>query len=653
MLRAVAVIGHETQQRLAHVVEGSMIRIGVPLVLATLAVFIAQSVAATRANPGTSPGSTARMVWQAEHGALGPIRDIAIVQTSGWAVGGQLVRIEGDSFTVVRRPLQMQDMRAVDVWSDGAAIAVGREVIGWHAGPDHEWRPEIVPGVVFLDVAALPDGSAWVVGELTPGGGVVGRWDSDEPWQMRLALASPAVAVDVAPDGSVLVVSATAALWRLRDGAWKEEIPADEDRTFYDLAVDGVGRVWAVGQPASDRGRGGVWLADAAAAEWKLEYAEDHTLTDIDAQGVEGWAVSGTGRVVVLGESGWREEGSIPTAWAVHCVSVSLDGATVLAGNFPGGVFDLRATGFPSLTPTELLNSVAVNDQGVGLAAPAPLVDTGAGWGAATWDWDWNYGALLSVAADGSGYVGGTSRGYVLRFDGQVWTSLGRPTEVAIYRVATTVDGSIWALGLAEELIGPDDPWRSVVVRLDQGGWAVLWDDRDPNDVSVAQIAALSADEAWIVGYGGAWHYQGGPGWSHELTDSLGAVAAVSSDEVWAAAQTEASFLRWDGSAWHPSFSSATQVWVRGMTVALDGTVWAAGYGGAVWRHSDSTGWRPVRDPAQGLDTSEGNAYRLNDIVVVGEGISQSAIVVGSGQTILRGTWIPGARLFLPAVRDP
>lgn len=165
-------------------------------------------------------------------------------------------------------------------------------------------------------------------------------------------------------------------------------------------------------------------------------------------------------------------------------------------------------------------------------------------------------------------------------------------------------------------------------------------------------IAGVASSDLWAVGSS-----QGPDGGSPELTltehwngttwslvsspngsghnDSLNAVAAVASNDVWAvgADDTQALTEHWNGSAWSvvpsPTLSSGTSPLLVGVAAISSNDVWAVGsyrQSGVglltpLAAHWDGTGWSVVPTPSLGLQGGSFNAIATvaaNDVWAVG-----------------------------------
>ena len=212
---------------------------------------------------------------------------------------------------------------------------------------------------------------------------------------------------------------------------------------------------------------------------------------------------------------------------------------------------------------------------------------------------------------------------------------------------AVTPAGTAWAVGyttgeaLTERWNGKAWTWESA---LEVG----------PPDGDFYSVAAISASNAWAVGYapsgsanvsliahwnGKAWKQVRSPNPGPDGT-LLSGVAAVSANNVWAVGETgtqKTVILHWNGKAWtrvsSPSPGSYDQLF--GVAATSAGNAWAVGqtqngtgihtltlhWNGKAWSQVPSPSPGPMGDKLYGVTaTSAGNAWAVGYSTVYSEG---------------------------------
>jgi hypothetical protein len=217
------------------------------------------------------------------------------------------------------------------------------------------------------------------------------------------------------------------------------------------------------------------------------------------------------------------------------------------------------------------------------------------------------------------------------RWDGSAWggvpvRSVGAE-EAELFGV-TTADEALWAVGRARFGLR----WRTLVMEWDGRSWGAE-DAPTPGGVDAALrgVDAAAGDDVWAVGWtagpGGrlrtlAFRFDG-EAWRRVATPNpgpgdhlLSAVAAVSADEAWAVGWSVRSdgrdrplILRWDGARWRPVPAPAFQGRAQLLDVSAPkpDDAWAAGrvtdgtetFGSLVLRW-DGTRWSEVETPDVG-----------------------------------------------------
>ena len=277
------------------------------------------------------------------------------------------------------------------------------------------------------------------------------------------------------------------------------------------------------------------------------------------------------------------------------------------------------------------------------------------------------------------------------RFDGAAWTIVTSPnpagdTNTVLYGVSATAPDDVWAVGATHDGTLPS---RTLILHWDGSAWSIVPSPSPDTQLNeLRAVAAISATEAWAVGFRGGTHPEtpletlvlrwDGAAWSQAPTpnvpagaNQLFAIAAISSAEVWAvgAAGGGPLAMRWNGSAWGvvpvPRNSGLSTEKLTGIAGVAGDALWAVGDGRGVFnsqvfqtiRRWDGVHWTDqvcyAHSPSNPPDGYEGGgpgayltgiaAAAANDVWAVG--------VRGSGPTILHfdgeaWTWVIHPRAF-------
>ena len=222
--------------------------------------------------------------------------------------------------------------------------------------------------------------------------------------------------------------------------------------------------------------------------------------------------------------------------------------------------------------------------------------------------------SVSSVSATDAWAVGGTSwwnpsHTLAEHWDGTSWTTVTTPVEggSAIFAgVTATSSTNAWAVGSIGP--GPGDPADTspLIEHWDGSTWAAQPFAVPTTGGQLAATAATSSDDAWAVGHTGAAsegtgqetliEHWDGSSWTRVSSpnrtgqdNSLQGVTAISADDAWAVGFTQtasgpyqALTMHWNGSTWSvvssPNPSSDTNLWKVSAGSADD--VWATGYTG-------------------------------------------------------------------------
>jgi hypothetical protein len=213
----------------------------------------------------------------------------------------------------------------------------------------------------------------------------------------------------------------------------------------------------------------------------------------------------------------------------------------------------------------------------------------------------WTGQGEITRIASGAGetWIAGT-RSYMARFDGSAFQKVAGPTAAASL-IATGPAGTFaegWDSDSVERLFKrTGDTWTPVTV---------------PGVDSVADLQALTATDAWAVGYKNglqqvpaAAHFDG-TSWKNvplpavTENDWFRKVVPVAANDVWAI--TAKRLAHWNGAAWTYIATPAGYPDLSDLTVDASGTPWIAPEATAPpekppYRYSGGT-WEPVTIPA-------------------------------------------------------
>lgn len=195
--------------------------------------------------------------------------------------------------------------------------------------------------------------------------------------------------------------------------------------------------------------------------------------------------------------------------------------------------------------------------------------------------------------------------------------------------VSVVSANDVWAVGFSPDPSGtPMYIRQSLIEQWDGSNWSVI---TSPNpagkpDVELNGVAAISASDVWAVGHSGDPSYTpyqtltehwNGTSWSIISSPSPGtyngndltAVAAISSNDVWAVGwyqsgqYGQALTMHWDGTSWTvvPNPSNAM---LYAITAISSNNVWAVG--AQVILHWDGSSWSTASFP---LPTCTGTSY--------------------------------------------
>jgi hypothetical protein len=229
------------------------------------------------------------------------------------------------------------------------------------------------------------------------------------------------------------------------------------------------------------------------------------------------------------------------------------------------------------------------------------------------------------------------------------------PVDQELLGVAAVSESDVWAVGWAQDPEGPPYVKRTLIEHFDGSAWRIVPSPNVPND-TISQLHAVSgasANDVWAVGFshdgtlpsrtliqhwdGSQWRIEPSPSPDDQLNALLG-VAALSANDAWAVGyrsgtQTESPIdtliVHWDGVSWRqvpsPNVAGvANQLF--GVTAISADDIWAVGFAGGspLAMHWDGSTWRIVPVPADtGLRSEYFTAVTgaaTNDVWAVGLG---------------------------------
>jgi hypothetical protein len=236
-------------------------------------------------------------------------------------------------------------------------------------------------------------------------------------------------------------------------------------------------------------------------------------------------------------------------------------------------------------------------------------------------------------------HAGSPPRTLTLHWDGRSWTEVPSPNDGAGTNVLLDVDAvgasDVWAVGYHEERF----TFRPLVLHWDGAGWGIV-DGPAPPSASqhiLNGISAVSRRDMWSTGHqdkangtrtltehwnGRVWRVVDSPN-SGQQSTLLQDVSALSADDAWAVGYSLdglATFaIHWNGSSWKrvdtPSPGPDIDI-LSGVDGATPDDVWAVGLTNtgsgelALIERWDGTSWALVSGPTPGIGS------RLNDVAI-------------------------------------
>ena len=266
-------------------------------------------------------------------------------------------------------------------------------------------------------------------------------------------------------------------------------------------------------------------------------------------------------------------------------------------------------------------------------------------------------------------------RTLIQHFNGSTWNIVQSPNpskdiQSVLYSVFGKSADNVWAVGSSNN---GSAPTRTLIQHWDGTQWTIVPSPSPDSQLNeLRSVTALSADNAWAVGYRGGTqnetpletlilHWDGAR-WRQVQSpnvpvgaNQLSGITAISADDIWAVGSAGGAPLtmHWDGNAWSVVHTGVSGGLITERFTAVSGTagddVWAVGQGKgfftnqtfATIRHWDGTHWTQkvcyaasASNPPEGYEGGGPDAYFTgiaaaanNDVWAVG--------VRGSGPMIL------------------
>ncbi|MBI5502703.1 MAG: hypothetical protein HY907_20825 [Deltaproteobacteria bacterium] len=477
-----------------------------------------------------------------------------------WAVGegGTILHWDGTRWGITPSATTA-NLRAVrasgarDAWAVGATGAV----VHWDG---EAWRA-VSSGFAtdLYDVLSFGPSDAWIVGAEA----LLAHWDGSGWSRIALDGTVPLRALFGASSDDVWVVGYGTTLLHWDGASWQEATaPSGCDAWYFDLAGTAADDVWAVGSPDFfDPGcrllnwDGSAWLAVAPPLSVMFEDVSGSADDDI-------WAVG-------LGETG---------GVVVHGDGVAWDRRGL--GSWPRGVW--------------------ASASGDAWVADPP--DSGSS--SDLWHWDgstWrpvDHPAGSPVAFWGSSPSDVWVAAYgIQHWDGIAWTVVPGPYGLSFSGFLQSVWGfapdDVWVGGSGEWVEFCGDCWNVPgIFHWDGLAWSQAWGDWWPRDSSVVDIWGASSDDVWAIKrdvLDEAWastllHGNGSEWWPDDV--ELGeihasALGGASPDDVWVVGGGGA--VHWDGVTWSRA-ACFPGLYEPKLWTAPSGDVWVAGWPGILHR---------------------------------------------------------------------
>ena len=301
-----------------------------------------------------------------------------------------------------------------------------------------------------------------------------------------------------------------------------------------------------------------------------------------------GWAVGHAfdnyGTIIHTSDSGttWERQGSgaianadmfgvvtldPTTAWVVGTVA---DGYSTIYRTTDAGQSWARMGSALSLPSENLYKVNAVNAQNI---------------------WAVGQGTILNTSDGGTTWANHTPAGYV----------------ATMFQGIFSPDGvNVWATGSA------NDGYATVLKSTDAGqSWVRQSDGFNPNVAHILGVAAVDANNAWVVGGMGDYIFKttdGGTTWDRMnghlgLAADANEVAVISADDVWVAEDSSVKWTHDGGHIWHQyttadytmgiAVADKTNAWAVAQSFMGQGLIYHTSDDGVTWEQQTVAGWTP------------------------------------------------------------
>jgi hypothetical protein len=207
-----------------------------------------------------------------------------------------------------------------------------------------------------------------------------------------------------------------------------------------------------------------------------------------------------------------------------------------------------------------------------------------------------------SQEPNGPPYV---KRSFIQHYDGSSWKIVPSPnppndTNTVLNSVSGTSAFDVWAVGTTHDGTFPS---RTLILHWDGVRWSIVPSPSPDTQLnSLHAVVALSASDAWAVGYRNGTHSEtpletltlrwNGATWSHVPSpnvaggaNQLFAIDAISASDIFSVGYVGGAglILRWNGTAWSASSAPvrsglSSETWT-GVVALASNNVWAVGRG--------------------------------------------------------------------------
>ncbi len=532
------------------------------------------------------------------------LADVALVPPdTGWAAGRSLMRLVDGEWRLSPMP-QAHDLALVELADDGSVWLAGHTAAGagrlWRwAGDAEDWlrSPAIDEAIRFTAMDMLSASDGWLAG-IAAGVSGLYRFDGESLHLTHTVGSAEIRAIDMVSTTLGWAVGGynPAVILRYENGRWLEEA-APQAPELYGVAMLSADEGWAVGgingQPWILHYHAGVWTRQETPWWGWLEDVQAWAPDDV-------WAVGAFGGVYHYDGRRWQQVPLSPYIYNLQSLSMRspTDGWAVGSG---GALVRFDGQKWQTTTPPDLTAMTTVPD--------SPLCP----------DEAWAVG----------------HEGRILHFDGRAWQAVDSPTTATLRDVVAKSPYEAWAVGDGGTVLHLGEVgWTAVPVPTQAGlfgvdalasgeTWVVggaagqgvsLWHSLGvwrevavPTDEIVIDIALTGPGEGWAISNSGIYRLQD-RGWHrvpNPATQPLSRISVAGDDVGWIVGEN-GTRLRLTADGWQPESPSAGRGGPAFYAVRVfpNGTGWAAGYFGALWRLADGR-WTekptPTRSNIYGL----------------------------------------------------